>query len=189
MTGRPKRSSKTAFHNVAAHLKQLEKDCVDPYKETFFIDCDSSPNRSIKVKGVSPCITCSRGAGHWVTSRGRRMTKEEMMRLQGMDATKFKVAVSQCQLGKQLGNTMSVNVLERLFCRLLPAAKLCKNKALQDRWATKNGMSKAVKLLAATRSKGFKPLSAEDNKRLASTNKRAASSMGKEPAAKRVRVR
>jgi len=189
LTGLPKSTNKTAFRNVKAHLRKLQKGGADPHKETFFIDCDSSPYRSINVKGVSPCITCSRGTGHWVTSRGRRLTKEEMMRLQGMNATKFKVAVSQTQLGKQLGNTMSVNVLERLFCRLLPAAKLCKKKALKDRWTTKNGMSKAVKLLAATRSKGFKPLSAEDNKRLASTNKRGASSVGKEPAAKRVRVR
>ena len=34
--------------------------------------------------------------------------------------------------GKQLGNTMSVNVLERIFARVLPAAGLAKPGALVD---------------------------------------------------------
>jgi len=36
----------------------------------------------------------------------------------------FKVVVSEAQLGKQIGNSMSVNLLERLFVRLLPFANL-----------------------------------------------------------------
>merc|ERR1712194_464674 len=96
----------------------------------------------------------SRGAGHWVTNRGRRLQKTEMMRLQGMNPTKFHVAVSDTQLGKQLGNTMSVNVLERLFVRLLPAAKLVRAGALKDRWAS----GQAVKALARTRGLGFKSM-------------------------------
>merc|ERR1712086_520091 len=101
-----------------------------------------------------------RGAGHWVTNRGRRMLKTEMMRLQGMDPTMFTVAVSNAQLGKQLGNTMSVCVLERLFTRLLPAAKLVRGGIVKDRW--ENGQ--AVKKLAATRGQGFKVMRAKAKK-------------------------
>lgn len=76
------------------------------------------------------------------------------MRLQGMNATAFKVAVSEAQLGKQIGNTMSVNVLERILVRLLPAAQLAKSRDLEDRWES----GKAIKQLAKTRGKGFMPL-------------------------------
>jgi len=86
------------------------------------------------VKDVTPCLTCSRAGGHWITSRQRRMTKKEMMRLQGMCPETFKVAVSSAQLGKQIGNAMSANVLERLFARVLPAAGLARHGSLVDRW-------------------------------------------------------
>merc|ERR1711865_1071898 len=83
------------------------------------------------------------------------MLKTEMMRLQGMDPTKFVVAVSENRLGHQLGNTMSVCVLERLFTRLLPAAQLVRG-TIKDRWAS----GEALKKLMRTRGKGFKSISA-----------------------------
>merc|ERR1719162_2378792 len=61
----------------------------------------------------------------------------------------FKVAVPEGQLGRQLGNTMSVNVIERVLARVLPAAQL--SAVLPDRW--EKGL--AIKTLAATRGKGF----------------------------------
>jgi len=127
----------TARANVIKALQELQAKGHDPFNEPWIIDCDSSMARMKYVKDVTPCMTCSRGGGHWVTNRGRRMNKTEMMRLQGMITTEegFKVAVSECQLGKQIGNAMSVNVLERLFARLLPAAGLAAAGSLVDRWA------------------------------------------------------
>merc|ERR1719330_470785 len=58
-----------------------------------------------------------------------------MMRLQGMNPEGFVQKVSDAQLGKQIGNAMSVNVLERIFVRLLPAAGLYPARSLRDRWA------------------------------------------------------
>jgi len=150
-TGMPPASQTTARRNVQTALRLQTRKGFNPLKEAFIVDCDSSPQRSKSVRGVSPCITVGRGGGHWVTNRGRRTSKEEMMRLQGMNPSKFKVAVSEAQLGKQLGNTMSVNVLERLLCKVLPAAKLVRHDVLTDRWA--NGS--AVRQLNNTRSKGF----------------------------------
>merc|ERR1719382_257269 len=120
-------------------------------KEPVFLDVDSSTYRSSFKKGVSPCMTCGRKDGHWITNRGRRVYKTEMMRLQGMDPKSFKVVVSDAPLGKQLGNTMSVNVLERLLVRLLPAAGLARKGSLRDRWQD----GSAVRALAATRSTKF----------------------------------
>mmetsp|Transcript_56206 Transcript_56206/g.174307 ORF Transcript_56206/g.174307 Transcript_56206/m.174307 type:complete len:121 (-) Transcript_56206:526-888(-) len=85
-------------------------------------------------KDIAPCLTCSRGQGHWITNRGRRLTKDEMMRLQGIDPASFKTVVSETQLGRQIGNAMSVNVLERIFVKALPAAGLAAHGSLTDRW-------------------------------------------------------
>jgi len=151
-TGLPPKTAKTATTNVKSAHKSIRRTGSNPFKKTYIVDCDSSPSRSKFLNGICPCLTVSRGNGHWVTSRGRRLSKEEMMRLQGMNPTTFKVAVSETQLGRQLGNTMSVNVLERLFVRLLPAAKLARASDLTDRWET----GQAVKELARTRGLGFK---------------------------------
>merc|ERR1712153_235976 len=154
--GLPPVSQTTARGNVIRALRDVKKEGSDPAKEAFIVDCDSSPGRSVVVRGYSPCITCSRGAGHWLTNRGRRMLKTEMMRLQGMNPTKFMVAVSESRLGHQLGNTMSVCVLERLFTRLLPAAKLV-GRTIKDRWAS----GQALRKLMSTRGKSFKGMSAK----------------------------
>jgi len=150
-TGLPPASASTARANVIRFLKTLRRKGIDGAKSAWIADVDSTAERSKMMDSVSPCITCSRGAGHWVTNRGRRLTKEEQMRLQGMNPTAFKVAVSESQLGRQIGNTMSVNVLERLFVQILPAAKLAAKGELKDRWA--NG--RALEVLSATRGQGF----------------------------------
>ena len=68
------------------------------------------------------------------------MTKNEMMRLQGLSPTKFVVATPEGHLGKQIGNAMSVNVIVRILVRALKAGNLTKISALkgkrstQDRW-------------------------------------------------------
>jgi len=132
----PPVSQGTARANVKRALEELEAKGMDPLNKPWIVDCDSSAPRMKYTLDVSPCLTCSRGGGHWITNRGRRMTKTEMMRLQAMitPAEGFKVAVSEPQLGKQIGNAMSVNVLERLFVRLLPAAGLVPQGRLHDRW-------------------------------------------------------
>jgi len=134
----PPESQTTARANVIKAIKMLQEQGHDPFNEPWIIDCDSSEARMKFMKDCTPCLTCSRGGGHWVTNRGRRMNKTEMMRLQAMTtpAEGFKVAVSEYQLGRQVGNAMSVNILERLFARLLPAARLAEPGSLVDRWDT-----------------------------------------------------
>ena len=75
------------------------------------------------------------------------MNKEEMFRLQGMDPTKFKVTVSEKELGQQLGNAMSVNVIERVLVRALIAASLASSECLHDEWAS----GKRMKALSESR--------------------------------------
>lgn len=159
----PVSESRTARTNVNAALRNIAKAGKNPYKESCIVDCDSSASRSKWTHEFVPCITCSRGNGHWVTNRGRRLTNIEMHRLQGMNPTKFKVAVSRAKHGFQLGNSMSVCVLERIFVSLLPAAQLVgPSVKLEDRW--KSG--KALKELAKTRGGSFKKMDDETHQRL-----------------------
>jgi DNA (cytosine-5)-methyltransferase 1 len=155
-TGLPPKSATTARFNVIETKQKLRQQGKNPPEEPVVIDCDSSTYRYKWKYDHSPCITVARGKGHWLVNRGRRQTKTEIMRLQGMDPTKFVVATTDPQLGKQLGNTMSVNVLERLFVSLLPAARLVRKSSLRDRWAS----GQAVKQLSRTRGRGFQAMSA-----------------------------
>ena len=111
---------------------------VDPYVG----DIDSSQLQL--AFNEYPCATCSRNAGHWIFNRGRRASLEELLRLQGMSPSTFICAVSDRQLGIQLGNTMSVNVLERLFFMLLPACLLVPPGVLRDNWADGSGLRRLV---------------------------------------------
>ncbi len=75
-----------------------------------------------------------------------------MFRLQGMDPTKFVVEVTPTQLGQQLGNAMSVNVVERVLYQVILATALVDSSSIADRW--QNGS--ALKQLKETRGKTFK---------------------------------
>ena len=57
----------------------------------------------------------------------------EMFMLQGMDPKKFKIAVPEAEMGKQIGNAMSVNVIQRILTEALPAAGLVDKKPT-DTW-------------------------------------------------------
>ena len=62
-----------------------------------------------------------------------------------MDPRRLKVVVDDGEFAKQLGSTMSMNVLERIPTAALPAASVA--AALRDRWAS----GEAAATLEATR--------------------------------------
>ena len=144
----------TSRRNIEKARSKIISDGRKPDEEPYIVDCDASTSCSRHTFNFSPCITASRYQGHWITHRGRRMTKEEMFRLQGMDPTQFVVDIPANALGRQIGNAMSVNVVERLISRALEAANLKPKSNIEgDRWA--NGT--ALKELSNTRGKSFKP--------------------------------
>ena len=79
------------------------------------------------------------------------MNVREMMRLQGMNPEEFTLEVTERQLAQQLGNAMSLNVLERIMFRLLPAAGL-RVKEDEDRWES----GKATRELEKSRNGSFR---------------------------------
>jgi site-specific DNA-cytosine methylase len=89
------------------------------------VDCDGS--RPHYMLECSPCITATRGAngGHYITSKNRRMTINEMLRLQGMRPKLIdKSVLSRRKLGEAIGNAMTQTVLQQIFKRLLPSVGL-----------------------------------------------------------------
>ncbi len=102
---------------------------------------------STAMRDKCPCLLRS-CRGIWVSNRGRLINLRERCRLQGMNPDKLKQVVTDTQWRKQLGNTMSVNVVERLLSRLLPAVGL--TGALPDRWAS----GAALRDLEATKDLG-----------------------------------
>jgi len=141
LTDLPPATNTTAHGNVKMALEALIKKGVDPLRKAYIVDCDSTIAWCGWQEDRTPCITCHRAKGHWITNRGRRLSKPEMMRLQGMTPEGFKVVVSDLQWGKQIGNAMSCNVLERIFVRLLPAAGLYPAARLSDQWEEAAGQA------------------------------------------------
>ena len=85
-----------------------------------------------------PCITATRGSqcNYWVADLGRQVTLHELMLLQGFnpDAINYKEAgVGRSQVGRMVGNAMSLNVMERLLASALRAVGL--PAPVADKWA------------------------------------------------------
>ena len=109
----------TARCNIDNAMEKIRKEGKDPTKDLFVIDCDASKARTKHMLNVSPCLTRSRPNGHWMTKMNRRMTLDEMMKLQGIDPSKVKLAGSPVEQGQQIGNAMSVNVIQLILKEIL----------------------------------------------------------------------
>jgi len=115
-------------------------------KDPYVGDVQASPRFGPSLSyGYSPCLTRARAGdgGHWLFQRDREMTTQEMLRLQGMRASRFRLPVSRSgermrerQLRMMIGNAFSVNVVVRILSRLLPAAGL--TDALKDPYGSRS---------------------------------------------------
>jgi len=87
-------------------MKTLPKESV--MVDVNFICLNKYPNSDL----YSPCINTA--GGLWCVPEHRKANIKEHLRLQGFPE-KFKQIVSNTQLKRQIGNSMSVNVLKELF--------------------------------------------------------------------------
>ena len=86
------------------------------------------------------------------------MTRNEMLRMFAIRPTRLVFgAVPRSSVGAMIGNAMAVNVLERLFCRVLPAAQIALPGSLSDRWGTEFSQHAAVATLHAPSPPRFLP--------------------------------
>ena len=120
---------------LLAYLAKLQLRGHNPGADTWIINVFGRESHG--MRGKSPCLTrvWAGAGGHWVSNRSRLLTIQEMLVLQGMPGNVRRAGISDRQLGLMIGNAMSVNVLERLLVRLLPAVGLMRRETLHDRWA------------------------------------------------------
>ena len=98
------------FVKRANLLKHIPEDSV-------FVDI-GFPHRTFPNSDrVCPCLTTQ--ANLWCVPFQRKANVKEHLMLQGFPK-KFKQVVSDRQMKKQIGNSMSVNVLKALFTNILP---------------------------------------------------------------------
>lgn len=98
--------------------KKVYKTARKSYNKSkaVFIDLDwvniVSPNSY-----TTYCSTIATGSNFWYKPTNRKASIKELLSLQGFPR-KFKQVVSNTQMIKQIGNSMSVNVLEKLFIQI-----------------------------------------------------------------------
>ena len=86
-------------------------------KDSVFIDYNFFKNTFYpKSDIICPCLTT--GTGLWCNKMNRYANIKECLLLQGFNLT-FKQVISDSQLKKQIGNSMSVNVLKCLLENIL----------------------------------------------------------------------
>ena len=148
LNDRPPPTQGVALKNWLVAVRELISKGIHPLKTDCVINVDGK-RHSHMVDRV-PCLTATRASngGHWVTSRGRRMYQDEMQTIMGITPGRLSSdGVSDRQFQHMLGNAMAVNVLERIFVRLLPAVGLVHSSALIDRWGTGDGQQAAARAL------------------------------------------
>ena len=111
------------------HRIQRAHGELEHIQHEIVLDVDAS----LDMINRCPCLIRSRPQGYWLVGRQRRMRVAEMLRLQGMPDNLRQVA-SDSELARMVGNSMSLNVLERLLVRLLPAVGLAAPGQLVDRF-------------------------------------------------------
>ena len=139
----PPPTSGNARLNVINELRKLRERGVDPLEDTHVIEIDNCATSdgfaSTVMRGCSPCLTRRRAqsGGHWVSTRGRRLTTAEMLKLQSMRPARLVVppSVPESAFRAMIGNSMSVNIVEVLLAMLSRACPGVLGPPLRDRWS------------------------------------------------------
>ena len=138
----PPRTQRHARRQVKKFYDICADNSIDLRVSNLVVDIDSK--KLGMMSGRCPCLTSTRAAcgGHWVACRGRRTSIAEMERLMGIGVAPPKggeaaivhhpPSITDRQWGSMLGNAIPVPLLQRLLCRILPAAGL--SGPLSDLW-------------------------------------------------------
>ncbi len=148
----PPASQTHARSNFARAFQEVcEGLHVNPLRSNIVADIDGSTGRGPHwMQGLVPCLTRTRcaGGGHWLMGRGRRLRNTEMLRLMGMRPQELSTdCVSDRQLRQMIGNSMGVNVLERILLRAVSASGLARLSEMAANWESFASASASVRAL------------------------------------------
>jgi len=110
------RLSKIALRHVNKHFKNYKKNKTKFDNPVLITEI--RPNRSsIRSDGISPCLTAKMGTGGnnipYIIDKKRTLSIRECLRLQGYPDS-FKMVGSKSQNYKQIGNSVTVTVVDHL---------------------------------------------------------------------------
>lgn len=88
-------------------------------KGSVFIDAGFKNMRHCRARLFSPCLISNHASTVWCVPMRRLANSKEWLRLQGFDDRLFRNAVTDAKLRRQLGNSMSVNVVAAILRTLL----------------------------------------------------------------------
>ena len=118
-------TGKGAAGRLQKALNDIKAENVNPYKVCYAVDVDAS--KSTNIYELLPTLTASRCAtgGYWLTNKGRKTTTSELLAAQGFDKDVMDLSsVSATDLGRAVGNSMSVPVVQAILANLLPSVGL-----------------------------------------------------------------
>lgn len=124
-----------------AAYKQCYQHGRDPRRTPVLVDVDCSPKYAVYGVDEAKTLTATRGGsgGPWLSTRGRRLTINELMKLQGFrkeDIQMEAAKVTERQLGHMLGNAVSVNTIGCILQEALWSAGLIMTRAIFPRTGT-----------------------------------------------------
>ena len=136
LSSRPPASA-TNQRNLKTAIRQAKQKGYDPEVQNIFVDLDASERFAGWRHDLCPCITRSRAAsaGFYITSRKRRLSTAEMLKLQGIRPENMREyrGMAPGVLNAAVGNAMSACVLERLLPRIAYAIG-CIPERMPDEW-------------------------------------------------------
>lgn len=118
------------FGELTSHKKQLLKDLreskrVDKLSNNWSVNLNVSNHlRCSPMLNIVPTLLAGNGGDciYYLTSIKRRYTPREYLRLQGFPDS-FKQVIGNSKMYKQVGNSMSVNVLAHIYASMFNAMK------------------------------------------------------------------
>ena len=115
-------ASKSQIRNLMAGIENIAERGGDPIHEPWFIGIHASEKRCSVTRGVCPCLTKRRAEdkGFYVSDRGRLLTTEEMLSLQGVPPGRLikPANIRQRKFDGCIGNAVAVPVLAALILEL-----------------------------------------------------------------------
>ena len=117
----------------AAYRKVVDDHCRNPLKTPIMVDIDCSPKYAAFGINVAKTLTRTRGmqGGPWVSTRGRRVTTDELLRLQGFEPGRVHwkgAGITKAQIGGMVGNAVTVHTVGYLLAEAMFAAGLTTKK-------------------------------------------------------------
>jgi site-specific DNA-cytosine methylase len=116
-----------SFESILIDKKIYSGEIPDMYKKNNIVKnksdihiINNNYNKLQYMKNISPTLTTT--SKYYIFEKNRNITLEETLKLQGFPSN-FKQVVSNNQLMKQIGNSMSVNVLKVIIQEALKCAR------------------------------------------------------------------